>query len=117
MRTPGKGSSMVQAPPTRGTALDDEDALAGAGEIGGAGEAVVAGADDDDVPGAVGEGANGSGKSDFTEDGGGGRGGHGFKVAFLRQILCGIRDPLASASRWRGSKWQARQPWPPRLFP
>jgi len=54
------------------TAFDDEDTLAGAGEISGAGEAVVTGADDDCVPAACGELADGDGEADFAKDGGGG---------------------------------------------
>ena len=66
MRTPGKGSSMVQAPPTR-AALDHQDALAGARQVGRAGEAVVAGADHDGVPWAGASSRNGSGKADLAE--------------------------------------------------
>jgi hypothetical protein len=54
-------------------ALENENALAGAREIGGAGEAIVTRADDDCVPRSAGEFTDGSGKSDFTENGGGGR--------------------------------------------
>ena len=49
--------------------LENEDALAGAGEVGGAGESVMAGSDDDGVPGFGGELADGSGKSELAEDG------------------------------------------------
>jgi hypothetical protein len=45
-----------------GAALDDQNALAGAGEIGRAGEAVVARADDDGVPGLGGEVRMGMGR-------------------------------------------------------
>ena len=47
--------------------FEDEDALAGAREIGGAGEAVVAGADDDGVPWFCGEFADGCGEAEFAE--------------------------------------------------
>ena len=55
-----------------GAALNDQYTLAGAGEIGGAGETVVACADDDGVPAARGEVADGGGEADLAEDGGGG---------------------------------------------
>ena len=42
-----------------GTAFDDKDTLAGAREIGGACQSVVAGANDDDIPGAGGQFADG----------------------------------------------------------
>ncbi len=48
-------------------ALEDEHGLAGLGEVGGAGEAVVAAADDDGVPVLGGELADGCGEADLTE--------------------------------------------------
>ena len=67
MRTPGKGSSMVQAPPTRSRLSKHQDALAGARQVGGAGKAVVAGADDDHVPFAGGKVLDGCGEAKFAE--------------------------------------------------
>src|SRR5579863_119583 len=52
-----------------GAALNDKYALAGSREIGGAGEAVVAGADDDHIPRARREFADGRGKADFAQHG------------------------------------------------
>ena len=49
-------------------AFENQHALAGAREIGGAGKAIVAGADDDGVPGLCGEFANGSGQAEFAEN-------------------------------------------------
>ncbi len=46
--------------------FEDENTLAGAREIGGAGEAVVAGADDDGVPRFGGEFADGRGQAEFA---------------------------------------------------
>ena len=67
MRTPGNGSSMVQAPPTRCAALDNQHALAGARQISRAGQAVVAGADDDGIPGFGRQFANGNRQPDFAK--------------------------------------------------
>ena len=76
-----------------GAAFEDEDAQAGAGEIGGADEAVVAGADDDDVPRAGGERADGGGKADLTEDLCGWRVHLGFTVASEVGPGAQTRDP------------------------
>ena len=53
-RTPGASSSVTVAPPIRSRASSDEDAEAAGREIGGGGQAVVAGADDDRVVAAPG---------------------------------------------------------------
>ena len=53
--------------------LEDQDALSGSGEVGGAGESVVAGADDDGVPGFCGQLGDGGGEPQLAEDGGGRR--------------------------------------------
>ena len=49
--------------------FDDEHALAGAGQRCRADQAIVAGADDDRVPGLGGEFADVNGETDFAEDG------------------------------------------------
>jgi hypothetical protein len=48
-------------------ALNDQDFLTGAREVGGAGKAVVSGTDDDRVPGFGGEGGDRLGEADFAE--------------------------------------------------
>ena len=57
----GAGSAHARA------AFDDQDALTGTRKVGGAGEAVMAGADDDRVPGMRGQFADRRRKTDFAK--------------------------------------------------
>ena len=57
---------MVQAPPTRGAAFQHQHALAGAGQVSSAGEAVMTCADDDGVPRTGSELGKGRGEADLA---------------------------------------------------
>ena len=81
---------MVHAPPTRARLSMHEHTLAGARQVSRAGEAVVAGADDDCVPGFGGQFADGDGKPDFAEHGGCWRAHTRFTLASLWRMSYGL---------------------------